>query len=160
MKTLEERLAETKQKYEKEQAETIKRYEVMKQVMHYLEGYYEPMVYFYKLYGRIGSIHVHGCEYESIRKGKNPNADLLRLLLEKFPPVRMMKVKDGCTSFRPDTDENNEQLREGADVYECHSVIVKVETFQHRVADFEWTAEIDGDLYAFSVRFPWHITDL
>lgn len=160
MKTLQERLDEARDKFEQEQAEIMKRASIQDELRGVLEGCHEPSIHFSKLYGRVGSIHVHGTEYEGLRHDKQPDAALLVALLVKYPPVPFIRVKDGCTSFRPDTIENNQALREGADTYDCYGVHVDIETFQHQVADFTWCSAVAGELWEFEVRFPLYQTDL
>lgn len=125
-----------------------------------IEGYEEPRVHHYKLYGSVGSIHFSPCNYSSIKNGKDPDADLLRALLDKFPPVPILRVKDSSTSFRPAQfvkDENEDHL------YECFGVIVRIEppcSYSQGIARAEWYSSINGNIWRFDFDSRLHQADL
>ncbi len=139
-------------------AQLVRELAVLDKLGNIFDGYEEPMVHFSKLYGRTGVIHFRHNEYSSIRKGKNPDRALFAALLAAFPPsVQTVRVKDGCTSFRPDIDANN---IEKADLYDAFGVLVRVQTYQSRTATFAWWHGFDGELWEIEISFPWHQTDL
>lgn len=140
-----------------------------------IEEYSDPKVYPYPLYGRRGSVHFEWNKYRlSTEKGKDPDANLLRHLLATFPPVAQVKVKDGCTSFRPDVSAPGfnrkyargfSQLPEGAEQWPGEitpvcPVTVRVEVFQGPDVAFEWVALLAGELWTFHVKVPLHKTNV
>ena len=158
MSRLDEDITKLKQKHAEELAHMIRENTIREKLEPIASGYELARIHFFRLYGAVGSIHFKGTEYDSLRRPgeKAPDPELLRRLLASYPPVPAVRVKDACTSFRPDIPANNP---EGANLYDCHGVIVDVETFQSQTAGVEWHAELDGELWRFGVSVPWYQTD-
>lgn len=147
------------QQHEQKIAELKREHEVRALLGEQIDGYEPPSIHFYPLYGARGSITFKGCPYESIRKGKAPDADLLRYLLATFPPLPCVKVNDGCTSFRPDLGESYSREDRAVDEYDCFGVIVRVETHQEHTAKIEWYTSLGGEIWKIAVSVPWYATD-
>jgi hypothetical protein len=164
MTRAEQKLKALQEQYEKQQAQTLQEERILEHVEPLAVGYVEPRIIFSKLYGTAGLVNFkHRGRYRlSTDKGQEPNAKLLKTLLERFPPVPYMKVKDGgCLSFRPDIEENNVDAEShNADVYDCYGVTLKVQTFQEQTIRFQWASELDGELWRFDIEVPFHQTDV
>lgn len=96
MRSEEEELTEM----EKQCAAKRKAVEAKHRVMRLLpyEGYEEPFVFYSKLHGTVGTVHFRNCNYETLRRGKDPDRDLPATLLDQFPPLPLYLVKDGAES--------------------------------------------------------------
>lgn len=159
MKNLQSELAALDAATIEKRAQLIRQHAVLDQLQPIIDGYHAPMAHFHKLYGSVGSIHLHGCDYAAIREGKQPDRALLVALLAAYPPLDVLRVKDGCTSFRPARHYEENTVREEG-LYECYGVTVKIEVFQGPHAEFKWYADLNGETWQFSVKFPLHKTDL
>ncbi len=123
-----------------------------------LDGYQSPFIHHSKHYGRVGSIAIHGTDYAPLRDGKEPDAALLRALLDAYPPVPMLLIKDGCTSFRP---QQTHGARTGESVEEVYPILCRLdEVDRGGWVKIEWTSRLNGDLWEFSVGFPLGKTNL
>lgn len=89
-------------------------------------------------------------KYESLRAKGMKDADtpeFLHEVLRVFPPVPMVKVKDGCTSFKPLIEWEEEEKRRAEkmgeqyqerNTYDCGGVRLHVNTYQDREVEFIW----------------------
>jgi hypothetical protein len=165
-KTLEMEIEELKAKHARKEVELRRRHEVLAYLGDAFEGYGKPSVYFCRLYGKRGHVSFHHCRYSSIQRGKNPDAVLLRKLLERFPAVPVLRYKDGCTSFRPEVQAEkdaakNPESGRTVDLYECGPVTVKLEPASYsQSAKFEWVTPIGEELWDMSAEFPLFGVDL
>lgn len=160
METLEQEIAKKQAAHEAEIAALMAKHKVLAGVRAKLgtrlDGYVNPMVHSFKLYGSQGTIAFNWEMYDSIRKGNNPDRALLSALLEAFPPMELVKVRSGgCTSFRP---QEWYQERERDEVYECGPVKVDIDGLQADEAEFEWYAKVGVDggeqTWRICVKFP------
>lgn len=171
-KTTADRLKASEERYKQEQVE-IKRESSIRDMLAPIQQGYEPAsIHFHKLYGSHGSIHFRGTDYSSLRKADEhaPDAALLRTLLKQFEPVSLLRVRDGCTSFRPDVAAVNAELPERADVYECYGVKLRIEVFQGPKVTFQWYSYLvvtdeaanvsHPELWEFEVTLPFDRTDV
>jgi hypothetical protein len=157
MKTLKQELRDLETKAAEQREALVAKHSLLSHLGDLVGGYHPPFIHHTKLYGASGWISFSGSEYSSIREGKNPDRELFRKLLEKFPPcVPLIKVWDGCVSFRPDIPKNNEK----GDIYDCGPIVVKVEVFQSHRATFKWYATINEGMYEISITFPLHWCNL
>lgn len=163
--SLEKELAELKAKQAEKEAELIREHGILKHFAEF-EEYGRPMVHFYKLYGRRGSVHFNWQRYESIAKGKNPDAELLRRLLEKFPGEPKVMYRDGCVGFR---DEGNaiaakakaEERGLKAEITDVEPVTVKIDPAHYsQSVKFEWLTMLDGELWEIEVEYPIYRTSV
>lgn len=140
-------------KMEEEKKAICAKYRVLDQLGNTAEGYVMPFVHYCKLYGTAGSIHFQHCSYESIRKGRNPDRELLDKLLKQFPPFPLVQVKDGCRSFRPATQEWKGEL------LDVCPVTIRIETLHQPMAKFQWVSKLGEELWRFVVDIPlWQTT--
>lgn len=163
--TLEQEIAELKLKHEQREQELIREHGILKHFAEF-EDYGRPFVHFSKLYGRRGSVAFHWQRYESIAKGKNPDADLLRRLLEKFPGEPKVMYRDSCIGFR---DEGNaieskakaEERNIKVEITELEPVTVAIDPASYsQSAKFEWLTMLDGELWEIEVEFPIYKTEI
>lgn len=163
MMTLQEKIAKLTAQHDREVAEATRESEILEKLRSIIGAYRPPSVHFYKFYGSRGSLHFKAETYDSLRKKeeKPPDADLLRALLASYPPQPLVRVKDGCTSFRPDLGVSFNTRTDGltVDEYECYGVSVHVETFQDRTARIQWYTDLDGELWRMEFSVPWYLTD-
>lgn len=153
MKTLQDALDDLNREQAEARAKLETEYAILSHFVTLAEGYNPPTVHPYKLYGAMGSVHFGYCRYASISEGKNPDRELFRRLLAAFPPaLPLVRVKDGCTSFRPDLPENNVK----GQLYDCGPVKIDIKVFQGPDASFEWHANINGELWRIEIEFPLH----
>lgn len=162
--TLDERLKETRAKFEKEQEKLIKEEEIKTALGKEVEVYEPVRIYQHSLYGSSGSITFKPPFAESLKKGKTPDRFLLGLLLGWFPPVPRIEVRDGCLSFRPvpaGYDPETDPKLERATLCDKHGMIIKIDTSQHS-ASFEWYGPITNglELWEFEVHFPLHALEI
>jgi hypothetical protein len=152
---LQEELKKLEQQQQEKRAELETKYRVMQQ-LGVAEGYEPPMVFVHKLYGTVGSVKFDTAFAETLAKGKQPDGELLRALLEQFPPVTTVLVSDGCKSFRPDYLEVGRAEEWKGTVAEVYGVQVDVEpsTFSRTDVQFKWFAKIDGEVWRFEVVVP------
>jgi len=170
METKQQELDKLAQDTEGKRAEIEAKYVILDQMAGIIEGYEPPSIHYGQLYGSNGSIHFRGCDYESIRKGKSPDRDLLAALLKAFPPQPKVQVRDGCLSYRPAVKEWKGEL------LDVCPITVHVEVFQGLTATYEWFArlctapawvrdhgiaqECLDELWRFEVTFPLGRTEL
>ena len=159
MKNKEQELKELENSTLKKREAIITKWEVLEVFGNSIDKYEAPHVHTTTLYGTAGLIHFARCDYESIRSGKNPDKELLRFLLEKYPPVNILKVKEfGTTSFRPEstiTDVSEDLL------YECFGVVVDV--YPHGYPGIpngrckaKWTTVIRDKMWRMEVDTPFY----
>lgn len=106
--------------------------------------------------------------YESIRGGKKDGdtPELLRRLLDQFPPMPMVKVKDGCSSFKPlvrwerEQRKRAEQGKGEQQTYDCAGVRLHVDVFQDQTVSFIWYSRAgageEGEILRLEVKVPWY----
>lgn len=124
-------------------------------------GEYEPpFIHIYKLYGSTGSINFQRCNYESIRKGKNPDKDLFNMLFTNNPPVNLFRVHDGhYITFRPEAKDgdgpflkNNETIKE----YDLLGpLLIKFDHLDNlpREYSISWYTSINDKIYQIKIQF-------
>ena len=154
MKTREQEIEALDKKLANEKVALDAKFRVLDQIGD-LGDYAPPSVHYYKLWNQRGSVAFRVQRYSSIAEGNSPDRELLTRLLNQFPPVSKVMVKDGgCTSFRPASAEWN------GDVLDIFPITVRLDLFQGHEANFEWTTELAGELWEFKVQYNLHDTDL
>lgn len=167
-KTLKEQLAETRERFNKQQAELVRKHKLLKGLAGIIGDYEPPFVHHSRLYGAVGSISFRSAFAESLREGNPPDRELFRALLEKVPPVARYRIKGGCLSFRPipegydpEKDPKNDKATE---LWEIHGILVDIEPHggphQSPRASFEWYGYHQAELWKFEIAFPLHQTRL
>lgn len=166
LKTLEQKIAEIDKSAEEQRRKAAREWAILAGLSPLIEagGYNPPSIHFYELYGSQGGIHFKFNEFRlSTDQGKDPDGDLLAILLRTFPPVPVVKVSDGCVSFRPDLGVSYSTEQRPADEYECYGVTVRVETLHTPSARIDWYARLpitaEGELWRIEVAIPYHWTD-
>jgi hypothetical protein len=166
MKTQEQELQAIERKMQNEREAIAAKYKVLDAIGD-LAGYAPPSVHYYKLYGSRGSVNFGIQRYASIAEGKSPDRALLARLIEQFPPVARVQVKDGCTSFRPNVSAegfNVASLKGEADyrgeLLDVCPITVRIEVFQGPTVKFEWYSPVSGELWEFHVEYHLYQTDL
>ena len=166
MKTQEQELQAIERKIQDKREAIAAKYKILDAIGD-LSGYAPPSVHYWKLYGSRGSVTFRIQKYASIAEGKSPDRALLARLLEQFPPVARVQVKDGCTSFRPHVAAegfNLAALKGESDwkgnLLDVCPITVRIETFQGTDVKFEWYASVNGESWEFQVEFPLYQTDL
>jgi hypothetical protein len=167
MGTLEQELAELRAKQAKKEAELVREHAILTHFGEFLDaGYGRPMIHFSRLYGQRGSVYFNWQNYDSIRKGKNPDASLLARLLERFPGEPKVMYRDSCVGMRAEGNalEAQEKAREcgmSAEVTPVEPVTVAIEPASYsNTAKFEWLTSLDGELWEIHVEFPLYRTDI
>jgi hypothetical protein len=166
MKTEEQELQALERKMQDEREAIAAKHKILA-TLGDLGEYAPPSVHYYKLYGSRGSVAFKIQRYSSIAEGKSPDRELLTRLLAQFPPVERVQVKDGCTSFRPHVAAagfNLASLKGETDwrgnLLDVCPITVRIEVFQGPTVDFEWYAQVNGELWEFKVEYWLHQTDL
>jgi len=167
MDTLEKELQELKEKYAKKEAELLREHKIRNILGNTFDGYEKPFIHFSKLYGTSGLIAVNYNRFQyGQNKPRNPDTALLRALIQKFPAVPILKYKDGCLSFRPEQQAEQDAAKAiengiTVDLYECGPVTVRIDPAHFsQSASFEWVAEIDGGLWRIQVEFSMYAVEL
>lgn len=153
-KTLEQELEELDLKKANDAEALRAKHAVLSAFGDTIAGYHPPFVHYGKLYGTVGSVSFKGTDYDTLREGKQPDGALLRVLLDKYPPVGKVEVKDGCTSFRLASGDWK------GDLLDVCPVTIDIETYQSQRAAFHWFAEINGALWRMELSVPLHSTTL
>jgi hypothetical protein len=151
MKTLQQEREELARKFEKAAEELEQKWKVLA-LLPPTEGYAPPMIHHYKMYGSEGGIHFNLQRYSSIAEGKSPDKELLKLMLESFPPVPIIKVREGTTSIRPEP----ESYESNGEVEEIEPITFRLEPSLHsQTTEVEWYAQV-GELGLWRIRleFP------
>lgn len=161
IKSLDEQLKWLDEKYANEKAAILNTHTILNSGLGMLlEGYSAPTVHHYKLYGRVGSISVAWNNYFSLQdRAKQPDASLLRALLETYKPEEMILYNDGCKSFRPASGVSQEDL-DGPKTSDVYPVIAKVEFLHDRLVELHWNSLLNGDIWEFQFKIPLHYLDL
>lgn len=153
MLTKQEAIEKVKAEAATKLAEVEAKYAVLDKLGPIIEGYEEPHVHYYKLYGTVGSIAFRPCYYDSIKNGKNPDRTLFANLLAQYPPLPKVMVCDGCKSFRPNAEWKGELL----DVY---PITAHIEVYQGQKATFEWFTNINDAMWELQIEFMLYRTTL
>lgn len=154
IKTQEQELAALEAKVIKDREDVLAKYRILELLGSGVAGYASPFIHRFKLYNVPGSLHFSIQKYASIAEGKSPDRELLSYLLEKFPPLPLVMVDDGCKSFRSASGQWPGK------VLEVCPMTVRLEVFQGPDAHFEWLGEVGGEVNKFQVEFPLWSTDL
>lgn len=124
-----------------------------------IAAYAAPTIHVYPLYGRAGSICFKAERAACLReKGKRePDRELVALLMAALPAVPLTKFKDGCLSFRPTSsvDAMPDEKLERVDLTPVAPWLLQADPnhFSDRVK-VEWYAELDGGLWEIEIEFP------
>lgn len=176
MKTLEQEIQDLKDKHAKAERELEQKHAVIAALGSIANGYDEPKINHFPLYGSVGSIGFDVPFSSYTAKGKAPDRALLAKLLETFAPVSRVQVRDGCLSNRPNfsilTSETQERERgrryNGAtaddwkgELLDICPVTVDIDEIDRMgKASFQWFAYLPGGLYRFDVEFSLYSVNL
>lgn len=153
---LEKKLADLEARYAKEREALVKEHAVRSALPSYAEDY-KPRVHFHSLYGRDASVSF---KYDFFAYGKDvkqPDLSLLEQLAKDLPAVPLVKVYNGCTSFRtkahvealPETDK--ERWESETDIA---PFTVKVSAFQQQTVEISWITQLAGFMVEVEVTLP------
>ena len=156
--TLQEELAKVDAKAQEERAEIETKYRILDALGE--NNGYSPRIFVHSLYGTKGSVKFEYNWYTYGKDAVQPTPELLRFLLEKFPPQAKTMFKHGSKSFRPATEITPEMEEKSEECLDVCPVTVDLETYQHQTASVEWFAELSGELWRFEVEFPLYGSDL
>lgn len=152
MKTLEQELADLDKKHASAVADAKLKHSTLVALPD-LGEYAPPYIHRHKLYGSVGSIHFSLQRYSSIAEGKNPDAGLLRTLLAFAPPVDIIKIKDGCTSFQPEP----ETYTSNGNCTDVDPILIDMDPSQFgQATKVKWYGRVGEDLWMFQVELPYH----
>jgi hypothetical protein len=161
--SLEQDIEKLKADYAEKEANLRREDTILQKFGSLIDGYKKPMVHFYKLYGRRGTVHFYLNRYDSLREqGKSPDRALLKALLEQFPGVPITKYRDACVGFRPAIAAEADAMKarergKTVDLYDCGPVTVQLEPSSYsQTAKFEWTTYLDGEMWEIRVEYPFY----
>src|SRR5690242_1625125 len=103
--SLDDELNKLDEEHARKRADLQREFYIRAKVLADTSEYHPAFIHVGKLYGSVGQVSFKGTEYESLRKGKQPDVTLLKQLLTNHPPVPRVKVRDGSLSFRPATQD-------------------------------------------------------
>jgi hypothetical protein len=114
-----------------------------------------------QLYGSIAGIYLDHNFFDYAGTDKQPTYADIRELAKAFPPVRIVKVCDGCKSFRPaetlQTTYTEEQL-DKVDTEDVAPYIVCVEQeptqWRHQTMTIQWYSKTPKGLVRLQVKLP------
>jgi len=151
-KTTADRLAELEAEYQAKRAEIIKDEQFLAALPAWAHEYKHGSPHWYKLYGREVSIHFEPLRYSSIEQGlKSPDLEFVARLMDEFPPLPLVMVKDGCTSVRPAAAAPEDSER--VSLTPIAPFTIRIDTSE-LAASFEWTAAVGGFVAEFKVSLP------
>lgn len=138
-KMIAEHKAETKEKAKKRRDE-LRRLERVAAVM----GDADPTdIHFHTLYGVVAGV-TFGSDYQAY--GLEDNRQTMQQvadLLEKYPPVPVWKISDGCTAMRPDWNvSDDEAMKDNAE--KIWGVMLRTDYVSGQTQKVSWYTEIDG----------------
>ena len=115
-------------------------------------------IHVYQLYGAVAGVQIAYPWFDYSAKEPKPTLDTVRLAALHHPPVGMVRVKDGCMSFRSKEhvdalpEDKKERWEEELDVA---PFLVEVDAFQHHSASFEWYTKLkNGALVRVEIELP------
>jgi hypothetical protein len=176
MKTLEQEIADLKEKHAQDARDLERKHAVIAALGSIADGYDEPKINHFPLYGSVGSIGFDVPFSSYTAKGKAPDRALLAALLATFAPVSRVQVRDGCLSNRPafsvlpgETQAREKTRRDydataddwKGELLDICPVTVDIDDIEHGgKASFQWFAYLPGGLYRFDVEFSLYGVEL
>lgn len=136
MATYSERVAELEKRHAEARESLDREMALLKLVPDSMLAELEVMAHPHKLWDRAGSLHFKYQQYESIRKGRQPEMRDALALSQLYLPVEMALYRDGCVSFRTLEDARRE-----------------LEKAQSRMADGHETSATYTPIAAFVVSY-------
>lgn len=150
-------LADLDAKHAAEREKLVKTAAVLDALPDYAREY-NPRVFFHSLYGREATIYFEHDFYSYGKKDvKQPDLALLERLANDLPAVPLVRVKDGCMSFRTAAhvdampEDKKERWEEEIGVA---PFLLKLSAFQHSTAEIEWVTVIAGLPVEISFKVP------
>lgn len=112
----------------------------------------------YPLYGAVGSAKIEYGWFDYGKEKPQPSLDTVRLAAGLLPPEPLVKVKDGCLSFRPKAHVESlpeEKKSRWQEEQEIAPFTVKVSAFQRQSAEVEWNTRLkSGKLLRVEIVVP------
>lgn len=110
-----------------------------------------------ELYGTVASVSIE-YDFYGIRKGEpQPTLETVRAIGLALPGVPLVKVRDGCLSFKamPYVEALPEAKKERwQEELEVCPFTVKLSAFQQHTAEFDWVAKVAERLVRVRVKIP------
>lgn len=127
--------------------------------------HFEMMVHPYKLYDRIGSLHIQHQRYESLRKGPEPTAADVLKFAAAFPPIDTAIYRDGCVGVRSLVDAQDARdkaqarMAEGQDTSATYAPIapfwLSYEAASHsQTMTIQWLSQTPIGILEIRMSFP------
>lgn len=115
-------------------------------------------IHVYQLYGAVAGVQIAYPWFDYSAKEPKPTLDTVRLAALHHPPEPMVRVKDGCLSFRSKAhvdalpEDKKERWEEELDVAPFK---VDLDAFQRHSATFEWFTRLkSGTLVRMEIELP------